>query len=1023
MSSEQQIIILGAGPPHRGESPAALIEARQGTTVLDWALKALGAKAGEVTFVAGYQADAVQARHPELHVAENPNWQTTGSGGSLLSTPFSGGRDMLVCYSDILFRSRIIRQLALSRAQVTIVWDSHWRRRYAGRSREDLERCEKVCVTGDRISRLGADIHPQWADGEFIGLVRFTPEAVAELKKLQADPLESLHRVHLSGLLEYLRSRGAEMQAIDVAGDWAEVNEPRDIAHFVLGTKAETLSRLREMVSSAVIQDQVSFSVTQWREDPQSWIGRIRLRFADSRVVVRSSARSEDSFSTANAGAYTSVLDVDPDTGLKEAVERVISSYQEAGTDQDQILVQPMLSDVALSGVAFTRTLSQAAPWYVINYETRGDTEGITSGASREHQTLMLRRGMELETLPDKRLRPVVEALQEIEDLLGFDALDVEFALDSRDRVHVLQVRPITASAANGSIHDEDCHRAIESARQTWERLSPCPPHLPGGRLLFGLMPDWNPAEIIGTAPGALAESLYRHLIMDEIWAAHRAEFGYRDVRPGPLLASLGGRPYVDVRTSFASFIPASVPDELAGRLLHFYLEWLRSRPELHDKVEFEVVPTCLAPGFEGWEKRLLEHGGFSREDLGILRNGLHQITVSAFERPDKDLADIERLKERYQAVQANQELDPLERARVLLDDCRRLGTLPFSHLARCGFIAVTLLRRAQENGVISREARDGFLSSVRTISHELTSDARAAAKGEMAWQDFVARYGHLRPGTYDITSPRYDSDPERFLLPLVEHVCKTEPEPELEPGNTRTWLKERGGFLQALHDLGLPSEQEKVEHFLRRAIQGREYAKFIFTRNLSAALESLAEFAKQELNLSRQDLAHAPLETLLALRDNRRPGFDPTEHLHQLAEAGRRARAVSGACELPPLITTEQDLDVFILGSDLPNFIGAVGVTAECIDLARTDRDLKAELGGKIVLIPQADPGYDWLFGQGISGLITLYGGANSHMAIRAAEFGLPAAIGVGEQRYQKLSAAGVIELDPGNHILRVLR
>ncbi|MBK1652707.1 PEP-utilizing enzyme [Halorhodospira halochloris] len=75
------------------------------------------------------------------------------------------------------------------------------------------------------------------------------------------------------------------------------------------------------------------------------------------------------------------------------------------------------------------------------------------------------------------------------------------------------------------------------------------------------------------------------------------------------------------------------------------------------------------------------------------------------------------------------------------------------------------------------------------------------------------------------------------------------------------------------------------------------------------------------------------------------------------------------------------------------------------------------------MALIPQADPGYDWLFGQGIAGLITLFGGANSHMAIRAAEFGLPAAIGVGEQRYREVAQARVLELDPPRQILRVIR
>ena len=69
-------------------------------------------------------------------------------------------------------------------------------------------------------------------------------------------------------------------------------------------------------------------------------------------------------------------------------------------------------------------------------------------------------------------------------------------------------------------------------------------------------MPDWNPAEIIGTNPGQLAVSLYQHLILNDVWATQRAEFGYKDVRPQPLLRMFAGKPYIDIRASFNSFIP-----------------------------------------------------------------------------------------------------------------------------------------------------------------------------------------------------------------------------------------------------------------------------------------------------------------------------------------------------------------------------------------------------------------------------------------------------------------------------------
>ena len=69
--------------------------------------------------------------------------------------------------------------------------------------------------------------------------------------------------------------------------------------------------------------------------------------------------------------------------------------------------------------------------------------------------------------------------------------------------------------------------------------------------------------------------------------------------------------------------------------------------------------------------------------------------------------------------------------------------------------------------------------------------------------------------------------------------------------------------------------------------------------------------------------------------------------------------------------------------------------------------------LDNKIILIESADPGYDWIFSKNIKGLITKYGGANSHMAIRCSEFRIAAAIGCGEQIYERLIGCHSIEID----------
>ena len=76
--------------------------------------------------------------------------------------------------------------------------------------------------------------------------------------------------------------------------------------------------------------------------------------------------------------------------------------------------------------------------------------------------------------------------------------------------------------------------------------------------------------------------------------------------------------------------------------------------------------------------------------------------------------------------------------------------------------------------------------------------------------------------------------------------------------------------------------------------------------------------------------------------------------------------------------------------------------------------------MSGKIVIIEGADPGFDWIFSQEIDGLITKYGGANSHMAIRCAEFGLPAAIGCGEQKFEQLLKSNYVQLDCASGLIQ---
>ena len=64
-------------------------------------------------------------------------------------------------------------------------------------------------------------------------------------------------------------------------------------------------------------------------------------------------------------------------------------------------------------------------------------------------------------------------------------------------------------------------------------------------------------------------------------------------------------------------------------------------------------------------------------------------------------------------------------------------------------------------------------------------------------------------------------------------------------------------------------------------------------------------------------------------------------------------------------------------------------------------------------MLLENADPGYDFIFSHKIKGLITRYGGANSHMSIRSLELGIPAIIGIGSKDFNLINGANFIEIN----------
>lgn len=1026
--ASSKFIILGAGKPFAGDKQLFLKDTDLGSSTLRWMLDAVGYLEPDVHFVGGYNHHLVKETNPNLTFCHNPKWQETGAAASLL-TWFEANPDAandmpfaIVSYSDIVYREEAIRQIMAIDADIVIAVDRRWRHRYGKRRINELAKKEKVVLSADGVRKLGAALSETEADGEFLGLARFSPEAMRAIAEMQHLTADDLSQANLSELIERLRKQGLNVAYYDVAGDWAEHNFPGDLARFVLTTKAQTLSRLKKILKLGRVEEQVSFTVGEWRADQLKHVSDITQTFGVQNVIIRSSALSEDGFQASLAGAHDSVLNVDSTepSALQPAIEQVIASYK-VKHDGNEVLVQPMLQNVIMSGVVFSRTLGRGAPYLVINYDDEsGQTDTVTSGQDGTYKTVFILRNSTLnkKTVPAK-LMSLIACFDEIEQLLNYNSLDVEFAVTGTGEVHILQVRPLITGAQE-ALGDATVFASVAEAQSQFAKAQKPNAGIVGSRTIFGIMPDWNPAEIIGKRPTPMALSLYRHVICEDTWAQQRAEFGYRDVRPQPLLRSFCGHGYVDVRASLNSFVPCSVPDETAEKIVSFCLTTLEQNPERHDKVEFDVIPTSMAFDFPDWQAKFENEAGLTPSESQNLKDGLTDLTNECIVTTSVLLKKLTDIENNFSNL-IRAELPTLAKAFVLLDDARNNGALLFAHLARCGFVAVSLLRSAVNAGVLSEPAKAGFLSTIRTVSHQFTEDALACRKKDLAFDDFVNKYGHLRPGTYDITAPNYRANQDVFLHNAVRSAATVDL-PKVIDDALNDWHAERHDLQKQMAAIGLDHPSEVVERFLRDAIEGRELAKFLFTRNISAALDLMTAWG-QENGLTAEDLSMLTLADMRAISET-----DARLHRKEIRKDWLQKKIfenrgffdVTLAVELPPLLCAEKDFVCFTYPNTEPNFVGSRAVSGPAITVQDAQDALKLE--GRIIIIENADPGYDWVFSQNIAGIITMYGGANSHMAIRAAEFGVPAAIGVGLTQYDKLIGARTILLDPANHAVKVI-
>ena len=709
-------------------------------------------------------------------------------------------------------------------------------------------------------------------------------------------------------------------------------------------------------------------------------------------VAVRSSATAEDGAVSSFAGQQETILGVEGDEALREAVERCWRSLhtdrakayrQRQGVDESGLamaVVVQRLVDAEVAGVLFTRDpldptgslMRVEAAWglgeVVVSGRVTPDRFQVERAAGRvrdrqqgQKHVRVTRSGEEpvpldrqhALCLTDDQLADLTDLGRRVEAFYG-DAHDIEWAI-AEGRVWLLQARPITTAGAG---ERERARRAtvdrlaklVEPGGTVWARTNlieilaeptPMTWALVSGKLLSG-----------GGGTGAM----YR-------------DFGFK---PDPALATtsaydlIGGRPYLNL--SCEPRLESAKP--LTGYPLakykespHLALDPKRSPPGLVRQLLGLFGTVRVATKIAGASQHFADE--FRTADVPALAR-----RVDGANAEDLSRLDPPGLVKRFEAW-VNATLVSFARQSLK-------PTLLAQYHWQILELQLTRPLGAQRARAVLTELSQGARPDPDA---DLPAAVRELAAGTLSRDEFLRRFGHRGPGEMELAAPRWSEDPAS-LTGWTAPVAHTPPRPVAE----------------VLADLATEAKQDRIvaksmaKHVerLRTYLGLRETGKHHLMRGYLVIRKTLLELDRRfGLEGGIFFLTPDELPELVA----------GTDVKPRVAER-RRTRAVELSLEVPPVVFGD---DLEAIGRPLPPPAGAEELTgvplsagvAEGPALVLTEPTAAPAEGGYILVCPSTDPAWVPLF-VNARGLVMESGGTLSHGAIVAREFGLPAVAGL---------------------------
>lgn len=233
-------IILAAGRGSRmkemtDDRPKCLVHL-EGKSLLDWQVESLKqAGVSTIGIVTGYKRELLVGRGlVEFH---NPRWAETNMVSSLVcAEQWLNAEPCIISYSDIVYSASAVSSLVECSADLAVTYDPNWLSLWTERFDDPLSDAETFRLSGSgTVTEIGGKpLDLSQVQGQYMGLLRFTPRGWVELSHVRARlPPGQRDAIHMTGILQKVVDAGSvSILAVPYTGGWYEVDSAADLVAY-----------------------------------------------------------------------------------------------------------------------------------------------------------------------------------------------------------------------------------------------------------------------------------------------------------------------------------------------------------------------------------------------------------------------------------------------------------------------------------------------------------------------------------------------------------------------------------------------------------------------------------------------------------------------------------------------------------------------------------------------------------------------------------------------------------------------